>query len=105
MKTRTGFISNSSSCSFTICKCCISERQINHIRNHIEYAIENNMEDVLPGLFEDETPEDWYKEEWVITEEECHLKGSTMMDNFDMKTFLAAIGVPEGAVQWKYYYY
>ena len=43
MKIRTGFISNSSSCSFVICKKIISEEQANKILDWYAEKLKNNI--------------------------------------------------------------
>jgi hypothetical protein len=92
MKIRDGFVSNSSSSSFVINKKCLTEEQLDAIRNHIEYA-KNNFSDfddigyVTEGLV------------WSIKEKESEIYMSTSMDNFDMYTFLLKIGVDESKIE------
>lgn len=45
MKLRTGFVTNSSSSSFTIAKSNLTADQIDKIKNHIEAAKELEMDD------------------------------------------------------------
>ena len=87
MKTRSGFVSNSSSSSFAIYKKYLTGEQIEKIRNHAEEA--KGM-----GL---------YDEPWSIHETDLVIGGSTWMDNFDMHQFLREIGVnPDNqeVVEW-----
>ena len=84
MKTRYGFVSNSSSSSFMIDKLCLTDLQLYAIRNHVKVAKEM-LDDFFIGSREDE---------WNITETDEKIKGYTSMDNFDMEYFLKQIGVP-----------
>jgi hypothetical protein len=72
MKTRQGFVSNSSSSSFVAVKSRLSELQLELIRKHRFFAGE---------------------EAWYITEDDDFIKGKTCMDNFDMSDYLETIGV------------
>lgn len=91
MKLRQGFVSNSSSCSFTILKKGLSEEQLHKIRNHIHYAIEMGYKGKKDGnLF---TPMEG--ENWVLVNEEKCILADTTMDNFDLYGFLMFIGVPK----------
>jgi len=68
-------------------------KQIDHIVNHIVFS-----RHVRP------TPEfGWYDNEenaWEITVGDGLIRGFTTMDNFDMRHFLAEIGVPADAITW-----
>ena len=79
MKTRNGFVSNSSSSSFIICKNLLTEWQIEAIKNH--------------------TSSDEYNR-WYISEDDIYIYGSTSMDNFDMREFLCMIGINPNVVKW-----
>lgn len=87
MKTRMGFVSNSSSSSFIIDKRHISVAQMKMIRNHIEIGDVLGIEYAEPG------------QEWDIHETESSITVSTGMDNFDMHEFLIKIGVPLDAIK------
>ena len=94
MKTRQGFVSNSSSSSFVILKKDLTEDQLEAILNHDEVD-----QDILEKVY--------YKDElnqgdiWKIKEDMEKIEGWTVMDNFDMETFLEIIGVPEDRVKWE----
>ena len=90
MKIRMGFVSNSSSSSFTIDKKYLTEEQIEQIHNHINVALENKSECDFGCFSEDRARDDV----WNICENETEIYGNTWMDNFDMEEFLSFIGVP-----------
>jgi hypothetical protein len=88
MKTRTGFVSNSSSSSFIINLDDISGKQLKKIISHKikckDYGMDCHEE-----------------EEWKIeVTSEC-IMGKTPMDNFDMRYFLDKIGVDNDDIQWE----
>jgi len=95
MKTRHGFVSNSSSSSFVIDRHYLSRHQEELIQNHL---------DASQGLVHPYDEDGWYTgdySEWNIYVGIDVIEGFTTMDNFDMKAFLSAIGVPEGAIKWE----
>ena len=71
MKIRVGFVSNSSSSSFSIRLKDINGKQLDQIIAH------------------------------SIDVDENEVRGSTMMDNFDMSEFLKRIGVPDEVIRWE----
>jgi len=77
MKFRNGFVSNSSSSSFTISRSKLSKIQIKRIHDHIFHA--SKRPDLFPWL-----------EEWEIKEDDDLdiITGFTWMDNFDMEMYL-----------------
>jgi hypothetical protein len=80
MKTRTGFVSNSSSSSFIIDKKHLTTQQIELIKNH--------------------SASEGCDDPWDVEEKGEYVVGSTWMDNFDMEKYLREIGVPMDKVEW-----
>ena len=92
MKIRMGFVSNSSSCSFSIMRDHMSLKQYDHLRNHIAFA---NMiqwdNDGFSGFDENDT--------WDVYLEDDKVKCSTGMDNFNLVKFIKEVLViPEEAI-------
>ena len=96
MKNRQGFVSNSSSASFVIKKDKLCRCQINKILNYQEEAFELGAytKDDECGKF------GWIDNFWYVDETEDEVTGNTIMDNFDMRSFLEAIGVDEKDIEW-----
>ena len=86
MKIRTSFVSNSSSASFIIKKCNLTEEQIDYIKNHGEHAIYFGV--------------DYDGDRWSIHETKDEIKGYTSMTNFCIGDFLDAIGVKRKYIKW-----
>lgn len=87
MKLRIGFVTNSSSSSFTIAKSDLTDDQIEKIKNYFEVAKEVGMNDF----------DDW----WDINETNFNINGFTCMDNGDMLKFLRLIGVDRDNIEWE----
>lgn len=84
MKTRTGFVSNSSSSSFVLDKDFLSSVQIDQIKRHTELAKDFGI--------------DYWDDGWTVEEREHVILLDTWMDNFDMSEFLERIKVPKKAI-------
>jgi len=89
MKTRQGFVSNSSSSSFMIRLHKLTEGQIQQILEP-NYATQNCG------------AEDGFPYEWTISIDRNgnRIEGWTSMDNFDMGEYLEDIGVPSNVIKW-----
>jgi len=96
MKTRIGFVSNSSSSSFVILKDSLSDKQVDMIVNceeWIKFFIE--IDDTLKDRFEyyDSDP-------WRIIEGDEYIFGETGMDNFDFHGYLEHIKINKKYIKW-----
>lgn len=87
MKLRIGFVTNSSSSSFTIAKSDLTDDQIEKIKNYFEVAKKVGMNDFDDG--------------WDINETNFNINGFTYMDNGDMLKFLRLIGVDRDNIEWE----
>ena len=87
MKLRIGFVTNSSSSSFTIAKSDLTDDQIEKIKNYFEAAREAGM--------------NYFDDGWDINETNFNINGFTYMDNGDMWKFLRLIGVDRNNVEWE----
>ena len=90
MKTRTGFVSNSSSSSFILALRDITLEQMHKIDNHTETAKEMPHDFGHTGC------------PWSIEHFSEYIQGRTSMDNFDMSGFMKAIGVDMDKVDWEH---
>lgn len=95
MKIKSDFVTNSSSSSFVIDMDNLTNMQIIMIHDHMEVAL----------MIQKKNPQIDFGflgryDGWVITEENGKISGSTIMDNFDMRTFLEYIGVPMDLVEY-----
>lgn len=88
MKIRNGFVSNSSSCSFTILKSRLSESQISDLRDYKNVAL--RLTDA--GYKE-------YSSDWNLTETESDMHFFTYMDNFDMREVFNELKIPSDAIK------
>jgi hypothetical protein len=94
MKTRLGFVSNSSSSSFVIRADDLTGTQIRQILQHIEES---------KRLDAEYAHESWCNDEgdaWDIEFVDQCIRGHTWMDNFSMSHFLEQIGVDDALIRW-----
>lgn len=90
MKIRTDFVTNSSSSSFIIAKKNLDEDQIRAIKDHKYLGEELG----IPYSLSDS---------WNIEENKEYICGSTIIDNFDMCSFLHKIDIPAENIKWVYF--
>lgn len=92
MKIRLGFVSNSSSCSFSIISKAIDVKQFDHLRNHIAFAKSKKWDNDGWSSYD-------VGESWDVYYEDGFVKCSTLMDNFDLHKFvIEVLNVPEDAI-------
>ncbi len=96
MKTRTGFVSNSSSSSFIINKKDLTKRQIDKINNHIEEAVKMSDPNKTPEGYDFQYG---WKDTWTVLENETEVHMFTTMNNFSMYEFLIDIGIEDAAIK------
>jgi hypothetical protein len=91
MKTRNGFVSNSSSASFVLDKHRLSGYQLERLRNHIQAGRDLK----LPTM---EYAED--RDAWEITKDDDNvLELFTIIDNFDMCELIDALGAEAAVIE------
>ena len=78
MKTRLGFVSNSSSASFQIRLTDLTEEQIDKVKRYMELSPAMGLE---------------YDGDWEISTNEFWLVGTTSMDNDDICEYLSRVGI------------
>ena len=115
MKSRRGFVSNSSSSNFAIARSVLTDEQVAAIVDHIGYAREHFAREF--GFIPPDDGREWEwvvtrwetgsrgeenhdwnyspedNDQWEITEDDVYVRGCTSMDNFDMYEFLVFLGV------------
>lgn len=94
MKIRLGFVSNSSSASFSINKNYLTPAQLQSIKDTLSGAIPIKSNDE----FNTDNPE--YIEDWIMSDRGDYLQFETMMDNFDLIYYLLKdLRIPEHALK------
>lgn len=89
MKTKQGFVSNSSSCSFIILVDKLTDDQLLKIQSP-DYDSQDCGKDMgFP-----------YKWDIAVDNEKGIIQGYTSMTNFDMQEYLISLGVPEKIIDW-----
>ena len=102
MKTRNGFVSNSSSSSFIIKKKDLTPVQVDSIVNYQTVAkIIGKYGEPTGDLSKDEGMFGWIDDFWVIENGLFKIKGYTTIDNFNMHKFLEVIGVSSDKIEWR----
>jgi hypothetical protein len=86
MKTRNGFVSNSSSSSFILKKIDFTDKQLNLVRDHVQ-EVQRKRFNLLEKEKEYGTCFDksWA---WEIEENDEWMTGHTSLDNFDMEAYM-----------------
>ena len=91
MKTRIGFVSNSSSCSFSILSNHMTPKKLDHLKNHIAYANLKKWDCEYGRHDEGDT--------WKIEIYDDKIACETWMNNFDMHKFIIEVlMIPEDAI-------
>lgn len=108
MKTRSQFISNSSSSSFIIEKYWLDENQIEKIRDHKEWApiIQEriNSDSLFKLVCGSPRLDEWsFKTNngnaWRVQENDLYIFLDTCLDNFDMEEYLKVIHAFDNVVE------
>lgn len=97
MKIRFGFVSNSSSSSFTLAKSKMTKKQINAVVNHIGFwknIKDKKVKNLIYSWPSDCLPPD----QWDIVDGDDTLVVSTNMDNFNMYSFFKYIKLGMDAI-------
>ena len=84
-KTRSDFVTNSSSSSFIIQKCNLTAEQLQLIEDHADVVEEYGCDS---------------GDRWEIRDDVDAIIGFTWMDNFPMCDYLEKIGVPDEVIVW-----
>ena len=89
MKTRQGFVSNSSSSSFVIKLSDMTDEQTEQITNHAQ-SQQFKKDSWLSS-----------SDKWKIDINETHLSGFTFMTNFDLQDFMInVLGIDQSLIKW-----
>lgn len=94
MKTRLGFVSNSSSSSFVVPREYVTSTQLDLILNHIKAS------KAICHLKKCSCGNPDMDFEWTIFADNDEVRGHVDMDNFSMEDFLELIGVPSEHIKW-----
>jgi hypothetical protein len=111
MKTRLGFVSNSSSASFAVALCVLTPEQIAKAKDYRKVVLEMTVPAAEAPHYGGHAPRVWKNAQgqptvagtyldprWDVQEAYGLLRGMTTMNNFDFEDFLIRIGVPPEAI-------
>lgn len=94
MKTRIGFVSNSSSASFVVWYKDITPVQLQAIKDLCK-----PRETCTPNLEMFLLPTKW--DLWTVMFFDDQIVGDTLMDNGELKPVFLSLGIPGSAVHWE----
>lgn len=102
MKTRNGFVSNSSSSSFVVLKDILSTEQKDKILNCLDWIDIFIKEDKKNGNVDNiKSRFEYYDSDpWRIVEYDDYIFGETSMDNFSMDDYFDYIKIDSAYVNW-----